>query len=640
MAETEKVRVLNLEINDTTAVKSIKELRENISALKKAINEADEGTPFSEVQTATQQLREQQRALRDAMYSSTGTFQDVTAAAKGTGQSYNALVAQMANLKTQLRAVDTSTETGVAQFKTYAKQINDINTRLKQMDALQGNYQRNVGMYTQKIANMGNAFQATAGAASGMINPIKGATTAFQTLSATPVIGILGLLANIITKVIASMSKGEAETGKLTQAFAGFQAIGDLVTKGLQALGNAVAWVVDKMGKLIASIAGANEQQEKRIALTERELELAASQRETTMRNAEAERDIAELRAKAADKEMYTASQRLEFTKQAADLENEIAKRSYEDLKTQYEIIKAKNSLATSTTEELKEEADAYAAMVRAETEYYNRIRTNNREQARLRKEMAGESKAAAKEAEESNLADWKAALALGEKRAEDARKLREQQQKEMDEWVQGETDSIVAEIEEMMEAEERWNAFEEKLAEERKKRAEEEAKARISAMQWAANATSSILGSLADMYETNGKDNEKNAKRIKGLRIAGATIDMLQGVVTAIAQAQSVGPFAAPIVAAVNSAMVMSAGLANIAKIRATDATGKSTTSAATASAPAPVLQVPQVRTLTTQSDETRLNEMIDDVQVYILESDIEAHRKSNRARVRESSF
>lgn len=638
MAETEKVTILSLDIKQDGAVQSIKDLRDNISKLKKAINEGN--MEWSESMKATALLRENQTALRNAMYATTGTMKDVTAAAQGTGQSYNALVAQMAKLKTQLRTIDTSTEAGVAQFKTYANQINDINTRLKQMDALQGNYQRNVGNYTQKIANMGNAFQATAGAASGMINPIKGATTAFKTLSATPVIGILGLLANIITKVIASMSKGEAETGKLTQAFAGFQAIGDLVTKGLQALGNAVAWVVDKMGKLIASIAGANEQQEKRIALTERELELAASQRETTMRNAEAERDIAELRAKAADKEMYTASQRLEFTKQAADLENEIAKRSYEDLKTQYEIIKAKNVLATSTTEELKEEADAYAAMVRAETEYYNRIRTNNREQARLRKEMAGESKAAAKEAEESNLADWKAALALGEKRAEDARKLREQQQKEMDEWVQGETDSIVAEIEEMMEAEERWNAFEEALAEERKKRAEEEAKARISAMQWAANATSSILGSLADMYETNGKDNEKNAKRIKGLRIAGATIDMLQGVVTAIAQAQSLGPIAAPIVAAVNSAMVMSAGLANIAKIRATDATGKSTASAATASAPAPVLQVPQVRTLTTQSDETRLNEMIDDVQVYILESDIEAHRKSNRAKVKESSF
>lgn len=638
MAETEKVTILSLDIKQDGAVQSIKDLRDNISKLKKAINEGN--MEWSESMKATALLRENQTALRNAMYATTGTMKDVTAAAQGTGQSYNALVAQMAKLKTQLRTIDTSTEAGVAQFKTYANQINDINTRLKQMDALQGNYQRNVGNYTQKIANMGNAFQATAGAASGMINPIKGATTAFKTLSATPVIGILGLLANIITKVIASMSKGEAETGKLTQAFAGFQAIGDLVTKGLQALGNAVAWVVDKMGKLIASIAGANEQQEKRIALTERELELAASQRETTMRNAEAERDIAELRAKAADKEMYTASQRLEFTKQAADLENEIAKRSYEDLKTQYEIIKAKNALATSTTEELKEEADAYAAMVRAETEYYNRIRTNNREQARLRKEMAGESKAAAKEAEESNLADWKAALALGEKRAEDARKLREQQQKEMDEWVQGETDSIVAEIEEMMEAEERWNALEEALAEERKKRAEEEAKARISAMQWAANATSSILGSLADMYETNGKDNEKNAKRIKGLRIAGATIDMLQGVVTAIAQAQSLGPIAAPIVAAVNSAMVMSAGLANIAKIRATDATGKSTASAATASAPAPVLQVPQVRTLTTQSDETRLNEMIDDVQVYILESDIEAHRKSNRAKVKESSF
>lgn len=639
MAETEKVKILSLDVDAKDAVKNIADLQANIKALKEALKQGN--ATFDENQKYTKLLRDNQAALRNAMYSTTGTMKEVTAAAQGTGQSYNALVRQMAELKTKLRAVDTSTEAGVAEFKTYANQINQINTRLKQMDALQGNYQRNVGMYTQKIANMGDAFQATAGAAGGMINPIKGATTAFKTLSATPVIGILGLLANIITKVIASMSKGEAETGKMTQAFAGFQAIGDLVTKGLQALGNAVAWVVDKMGKLIAAIAGANEQSEKRIALTERELELAASQRETTMRNAEDERDIAELRAKAADKEMYTASQRLEFTKQAADLENEIAKRSYEDLKTQYEIIKAKNALATSTTEELKEEADAYAAMVRAETEYYNRIRTNNREQARLRKEMAGESKAAAKEAKESNLADWEEALALGERRLEDARKLREQQQKEMDEWVQGETDAIVAEIEEYMEAQERLEAFEIALSEARKQRAKEEAEARISALQWAAGATSSILGSLADAYESNGKDNEKNAKKIKALRIAGATIDMLQGVVTAIAQAQSVGPFAAPFVAAVNSAMVMSAGLANIAKIRATDATGKSSAgTTASAPAPSPVLSVPQVRTITTADDLTRLNASLDEQRVYILSSDLEADRRGRRVKIQESSF
>lgn len=638
MADLENVKILKVDVEAADAVKNIADLKENIKILKEALN--DSSASFEDNQKVTEQLRANQAALRDAMYSTTGTMKDIAAAATGTSETYNGLVKRMADLKTQLRATDVSTTEGAAKFKELAGEINGINTRLKQMDALQGNYQRNVGMYTQKIANMGNAFKATAGAAGGMVNPIMGATTALKAMSATPIISILGLLVNIITKVVASMKQGEDQTAKMTDAMSGFQAIGDLVTKSLQAMGDMVAWVVKQFGKLASAIAGTNEQSEKRIAITQRELELAKSQRETTMANAEAERDIAELRAKAADKEQYTASQRLEFTKQAAELENGIAKRSYEDLKAQYEIIKAKNALRSSTADELKEEADAYAAMVRAETEYYNRIRTNNREQARLRKEEAADVKANVEE-KKSALADWEAALAAGEKRSQEARKLLDEQQKEMDEWVQSQTDALVEEIDAYMEEQQRLDEFDKAMTEARIARAKEEAQQKMDAWMQAANVTSSILGSLADLYEADSKEGEKNAAKVKGLRIASATIDTISGAIAAYMNAQKTGlpPYISIPMGVASAAAVTAAGMANIAKIRSTDATGKSVASVSTA-APAPVLAVPEVRTLTTAQDMTRLNDMVSDQRVYILSSDLEADRKSTRAKVKESSY
>ena len=134
MATHEKVTLMTLQINDTAAVKSIAELRDNIAKLKEAINNADEGVPFERVQEATKQLREQQAALKNAMYAQGTTWKEVTKAAQGTGQSYNALVAKMADLKTQLRAVDVSTEAGAKRFTDLADQIRHIYDELKGMD--------------------------------------------------------------------------------------------------------------------------------------------------------------------------------------------------------------------------------------------------------------------------------------------------------------------------------------------------------------------------------------------------------------------------------------------------------------------------------------------------------------------------
>lgn len=156
--------------------------------------------------------------------------------------------------------------------------------------------------------------------------------------------------------------------------------------------------------------------------------------------------------------------------------------------------------------------------------------------------------------------------------------------------------------------------------------------------------STSTIFGAMAEIYEANGKEDAKAQKKAKNLRIAGATIDMFQGAVTAYSTAQSLGPIAGPIVGAINAAAVIAAGTANIAKIKAQDVSGSgdSSAGAATATVEAPSVEpvVNEVRTVTSASEEDRLNLMAKDQRVYILSSDIEADQQQKRVQVAESTF
>ena len=178
--------------------------------------------------------------------------------------------------------------------------------------------------------------------------------------------------------------------------------------------------------------------------------------------------------------------------------------------------------------------------------------------------------------------------------------------------------------------------------AEEKQRIRKRDKKNREQAAKETVASVSSILGALADIYESNGKEDAKAQKRAKNLRIAAATIDMLQGAVTAYATAQTLGPIAGPIVGAINAAAVTAAGLENIAKIRATDTSGNSAPNdsyAAPAVADAPQVnpEVQVVRNLTGQSEEERLNQP---QRVYILQSDIEAAGNQSRVTVAESTF
>ena len=142
MAELETITILRVDTGQ--AVNSVQDLKDNIKLLKDAVNQAEIGS--QEYTDALNELKVNQNALRDAMYATSASMEDVAKAATGAGDSYNALVHRMAALKEEFRSTGDA-----ARRMELGAQIRAVNDELKKMDALQGNFQRNVGNYAGSI---------------------------------------------------------------------------------------------------------------------------------------------------------------------------------------------------------------------------------------------------------------------------------------------------------------------------------------------------------------------------------------------------------------------------------------------------------------------------------------------------------
>ena len=194
-----------------------------------------------------------------------------------------------------------------------------------------------------------------------------------------------------------------------------------------------------------------------------------------------------------------------------------------------------------------------------------------------------------------------------------------------MDADLQAEFDATLAYMQNEADAE---KAIQEQAV----KDAEQAAQKKIAATQGFASGTADLLGAIADAYESNGELSEREEKRVKNLRIAAATISMLQGAVTAYASAQSLGVPMGPIVGAINAAAVVATGLANIAKIKATNVSRDSAPSTnapatpATVQAPALETAVPTTTVVNGASTETALNNASRPQKVYLVESEQQA--------------
>lgn len=261
MAE-EFVPVIKIETDD--AQMSVDKLKKRISSLKDEILNLDKGT--DEYVRSVTELQNAQRRLDEVMSLTKKT-------ATALDGSYDSLVHKMSLLKKEWRATNDE-----AKRNELGRQIEAINTQLKEFDNSIGNHQRNVGNYTESIqtalggletstksygeawGDMQKSTEVTRAKFEGIQKTASGVASGFAAVQG--VMGLLGVenenLQKTFLKVQSAMAIAQGVGGlkDLVEGFSQLKTVFGLATGGLTAFqGEAVATTATMAGTTVATKA-------------------------------------------------------------------------------------------------------------------------------------------------------------------------------------------------------------------------------------------------------------------------------------------------------------------------------------------------------------------------------------------------
>lgn len=223
------------------------------------------------------------------------------------------------------------------------------------------------------------------------------------------------LLGNSIKNAIKGSAVGDFFKG-ITDAVEGFfSRFSTWVSKVSNSrLGKALG--LDELSVQLREIVSAqNDLVNSNRQIAESENALKKNRRTTNEQNAGDQQTIERLRAEASDKDKYSAAERVKMLEQAGALEEQIMQRNLKLRQDELDLIRLKNSLTQSGTEDLDAESAAVVALKEAETDYYSKKRA-------LQRQLQSAKNEAAKEGETTSGGDIsQAAPALPEKAVRDA---------------------------------------------------------------------------------------------------------------------------------------------------------------------------------------------------------------------------
>ncbi|KKL04109.1 hypothetical protein LCGC14_2619360, partial [marine sediment metagenome] len=127
------------------------------------------------------------------------------------------------------------------------------------------------------------------------------------------------------------------------------------------------------------------------------EADLLIARREFIVEQQRAESIVADLRLKSRMEEEFTSKQRLQFLREARDIQDAVAKLETKIAKDELEIVQTRNSFSKSTTENLNAEADALANVFSIEKTRLNANRQVQRELIRVLGQVRKDEAAAEK---------------------------------------------------------------------------------------------------------------------------------------------------------------------------------------------------------------------------------------------------
>ena len=237
----------------------------------------------------------------------------------------------------------------------------------------------------EETAELGNKLDAVTGGAvtkfRALTGGIKKSTTSLKAMRVALIATGIGAFVVAIGALVANLQNSEAGFNRVQKLLKQFGVIAGNVTDIFYSLGTALFGLVtgdfvlmnQAFEEATQRIKNFGDETKREIALqgelADKQADLVKLERQLVVDRAEANRKRAELLEKAADKENFTAAQRIEFLKEAGKIEEEITNSEIEAAKLRLEIREQENTLSESSAEDLDEESRLKAALIDLETQ-------------------------------------------------------------------------------------------------------------------------------------------------------------------------------------------------------------------------------------------------------------------------------
>lgn len=377
--------------------------------------------------TAINANSEAMKAANREIAESSRHIQNNIKAAKEHGDSIEAMRGRLNAMKQEYYALSKSQRENAEVGVKMQQSIKALNDEISSAEQSVGVFSRNVGNYENAInsaigANKGILGQLTAMQAQAkatgqtfggvFVQGIKAVGSAFKALLANPIVLVLAAIVAVIAALTKAIKGNEEQTRKLQVLMAPLKRAMEAIKAVLQGVADGLIAVIGWLSKAAGGVAKfleklpfvgkyiqqANEATEAAIQLEKDKQALQDATRQNTLDEAKTAEKVSELRAKIAQKDQYSAEERIRMSNEAADAEKAQAEKNIALAEEKLRIARIEASYNKNSAETNEELIRLEAEVINQRTRMNDQIRSIERQRQTAITEIANEQKKADEE--------------------------------------------------------------------------------------------------------------------------------------------------------------------------------------------------------------------------------------------------
>ena len=264
--------IIEIKTNMSESIDTLAKLQKELDAVRveqlKVAGAFKAGTKTrEEADKELQVLAATQRSLVSDMKSVKKEIDNQTKAFKENEGSIQKMRAELISMRKEYESLSKSDREGDKGQKLL-ENISKTTNELKQLEAAQGDYRREVGHYQNAIEGLNpvlgkgiamfrswsNGTMSVGTAFKNGITAVKAFGRQLLSLLANPIVAAFAAIVAVVTKLTDAFKKNDEAMTALSRVFAAFKPILDIINKGFQALVNVAAKALNAIANGVNSL--------------------------------------------------------------------------------------------------------------------------------------------------------------------------------------------------------------------------------------------------------------------------------------------------------------------------------------------------------------------------------------------------